>query len=298
MQWQVNIGLYCNQACNHCHVESSPKRTEMMDRRVAEKCIDLLARSPSVQTLDITGGAPELNDNFRYMVTEGRRLGREVIDRCNLTVLSEPGQEDLGEFLAANKVRIVASLPCYSAKNVDLQRGSGVFNRSIRGLLLLNQLGYGQKGSGLVLDLVYNPLGAFLPPEQSALEAAYRRQLETDFGITFNNLYTLTNMPIKRFADQLARRGELTAYMDLLVRNFNPAACLGVMCLDLISVDHRGVLYDCDFNQQLAMRVDGPARTIFDVQSLDALVGGKVATDSHCFGCTAGMGSSCQGATV
>jgi radical SAM/Cys-rich protein len=269
----------------------------MMNRNVAERCIKLLEMSPSVKTLDITGGAPELNENFRYMVTEGRRLGKEVIDRCNLTVLSEPGQEDLGSFLAENKVRVVASLPCYSAKNVDIQRGSGVFSRSIRGLLLLNQLGYGQEGSGLILDLVYNPLGAFLPPEQSALEATYRRQLEADFGISFNNLFTLTNMPIKRFADQLARRDELVPYMDLLVRNFNPAACGGLMCLDLVSVDHRGALYDCDFNQQLATRMVLP-RTVFDVASLDELVAAPVATDSHCFGCTAGMGSSCQGATA
>ena len=269
-----------------------------MDRSVAARCIELLAKSPSVQTLDITGGAPELNENFRFMVEEGRRLGKEVIDRCNLTVLSEPGQEDLGSFLASNKVRVVASLPCYSEKNVDLQRGSGVFSRSIRGLLLLNQLGYGQAGSDLVLDLVYNPLGAFLPPEQSALEAAYRRQLEGDFGITFNRLFTLTNMPIKRFADQLHRRGELAQYMDLLVRNFNPAACGGVMCLDLVSVDHRGRLYDCDFNQQLATRMVGPERTIFDLKSLDELIGSGIATDSHCFGCTAGMGSSCQGTTA
>jgi radical SAM/Cys-rich protein len=270
----------------------------MMDKRVAEKCIELLGKSPSVQTLDITGGAPELNDNFRFMVTEGKRLGKEVIDRCNLTVFSEPGQEDLGSFLAENKVRVVASLPCYSEKNVDLQRGSGVFSRSIRGLLLLNQLGYGQPGSGLTLDLVYNPLGAFLPPEQTALEATYRRKLEADFGISFNNLFTLTNMPIKRFADQLHRRGELAQYMDLLVRNFNAAACGGVMCLDLVSVDHLGRLYDCDFNQQLATHMVGPGRTVFDLESLDDLVGSAIATDSHCFGCTAGMGSSCQGTTA
>lgn len=206
---QVNIGLYCNQACNHCHVESSPKRSEAMQADVAMRCIELLKSSPAVHTLDITGGAPELNPQFKFLVEEGRRHGVEVIDRCNLTVLSEPGQEGLASFLAENRVRIVASLPCYSEKNVDTQRGSGVFEKSIEGLMQLNQLGYGQEGSGLSLDLVYNPLGAFLPPEQGGLEANYKKKLMEDYGIVFNNLFTLSNMPIKRFADFLHRRGEL-----------------------------------------------------------------------------------------
>eukprot|EP00287_Rhodomonas_sp_CCMP768_P032628 CAMPEP_0202853586 /NCGR_PEP_ID=MMETSP1389-20130828/90556_1 /ASSEMBLY_ACC=CAM_ASM_000865 /TAXON_ID=302021 /ORGANISM="Rhodomonas sp., Strain CCMP768" /LENGTH=373 /DNA_ID=CAMNT_0049532137 /DNA_START=69 /DNA_END=1190 /DNA_ORIENTATION=- len=311
---QMNIGLYCNQACNHCHVESSPKRTEMMSEQVAKRCMELMERTPSIQTVDITGGAPELNAQFKYLVTEGRRQGKEVIDRCNLTVLSEPGQEGLAEFLAANQVRVVASLPCYSEKNVDTQRGKGVFAKSIQGLLQLNQLGYGVEGSGLTLDLIYNPLGPFLPPEQSALEVKYRQQLADDFGIQFSNLFTLSNMPIKRFADFLHRRGELAQYMDLLVRNFNASTLTGLMCVDLVSIGHDGIVYDCDFNQQLAIPTpfqDAPlaggdpgnlklkgGKTVFDVEGFAELVGRDVAVDNHCFGCTAGNGSSCQGATV
>lgn len=297
---QMNIGLYCNQACNHCHVESSPKRSEMMTEDIARRCMHLMEQTPSVSTLDITGGAPELNSQFRYLVSEGRRQGKEVIDRCNLTVLSEPGQEDLAQFLADNRVRVVASLPCYSEKNVNTQRGSGVFDKSILGLLKLNQLGYGVEGSGLHLDLIYNPLGAFLPPEQAALEAKYRTELADNFGIVFSNLFTLSNMPIKRFADFLHRRGELADYMDLLVRNFNPATVDGLMCTNLVSVGYTGAMYDCDFNQQLAthMVLGKDGATVFDVESLDELRQLKVATDNHCFGCTAGNGSSCQGATV
>ena len=281
---QLNIGLYCNQACNHCHVESSPKRMEMMSEDVARRCMQLMARTPSVHTLDLTGGAPELNDQFRYLVTEGRRQGKEVIDRCNLTVLSEPGQEDLAQFLADNQVRVVASLPCYSEKNVNTQRGTGVFDKSILGLLKLNQLGYGVEGSGLSLDLIYNPLGAFLPPEQGALESKYRQELADNFGIVFTNLFTLSNMPIKRFADFLHRRGELATYMDLLVRNFNPATVGGLMCTNLISVGHTGEMFDCDFNQQLATQMAlGPGEggkadgaTVFHVESLDELRGLQV----------------------
>ncbi|KAJ1475153.1 hypothetical protein T484DRAFT_1634310 [Baffinella frigidus] len=304
---QLNIGLYCNQACNHCHVESSPKRKEMMSAEVAQRCVELMEACPTVHTLDITGGAPELNDQFRYLVKEGRRLGKEVIDRCNLTVLSEPGQEDLAAFLAENKVRVVASLPCYSEKNVDTQRGRGVFDKSIHGLLQLNQLGYGVPGSGLSLDLVYNPLGAFLPPEQTALEAQYRAKLAEDFGIVFTSLFTLSNMPVKRFADFLHRRGELQQYMELLVRNFNVATVPGLMCTNLVSVGWDGKIFDCDFNQQLAIpMLQGDAATlkvagfptVFDVAALADTVGCKVATDGHCFGCTAGNGSSCQGATA
>ena len=281
---QLNIGLYCNQACNHCHVESLPKRMEMMSVDVARRCMQLMARTPSVHTLDLTGGAPELNDQFRYLVTEGRRQGKEVIDRCNLTVLSEPGQEDLAQFLADNQVRVVASLPCYSEKNVNTQRGTGVFDKSILGLLKLNQLGYGVEGSGLSLDLIYNPLGAFLPPEQGALESKYRQELADNFGIVFTNLFTLSNMPIKRFADFLHRRGELATYMDLLVRNFNPATVGGLMCTNLISVGHTGEMFDCDFNQQLATQMAlGPGEggkadgaTVFHVESLDELRGLQV----------------------
>jgi len=297
---QMNIGLYCNQACNHCHVESSPKRQEMMSEEVARRCMQLLEKTPSITTLDLTGGAPELNSQFRYLVTEGRRQGKEVIDRCNLTVLSEPGQEDLAQFLADNKVRVVASMPCYSEKNVNSQRGSGVFDKSILGLLRLNEIGYGVEGTGLNLDLIYNPLGAFLPPEQSALEAQYRTELAEHFGIVFNSLFTMTNIPIKRFADFLHRRGELAKYMELLVRNFNPATVKGVMCTNLVSVGYTGKMYDCDFNQQMDanMVLENSAKpkeegsSVFDLESLDQLRGSKVATDNHCFGCTAGNGSS------
>lgn len=311
--FQLNIGLFCNQACSHCHVESSPQRKEMATREVAERCMEIIKNSPSVTTLDITGGAPELNDNFRYMVEQGRALDLDVIDRCNLTVLEEPGQEDLAEFLAKNKVHVVASLPCYSPKNVNMQRGSGVFDRSIRGLMKLNALGYGKPGSGLKLDLVYNPVGGFLPPEQAALEAKYKEELDETFGIQFNNLFTITNMPIKRFADFLYRRGELQEYMELLVRNFNAAACTGLMCKDTINVGWDGRIFDCDFNQQLELGM-GTAGTnagaseklravhdgysIFDVDSVDDMQSTDIVLESHCYGCTAGNGSSCQGATA
>ncbi|GAQ78074.1 hypothetical protein KFL_000070430 [Klebsormidium nitens] len=296
---QLNIGLYCNQACAHCHVESSPLRTEQMDERVARKVVEVLDRSPEIHTVDITGGAPELQPQFRYLVTEARRQGKEVIDRCNLTVLYEPGQEDLVDFLADNQVRIVASMPCYGPKNVDDQRGRGVFEKSIQALLDLNARGYGKEGSGLLLDLVYNPIGGFLPPLQSSLEAAYKDELSKTYGITFNSLFTITNMPIKRFADHLSRKGELQAYMELLVNNFNPAAADSVMCRDLISVGWDGTVYDCDFNQQLALGMPpGLPKSIFDIDSTASLLGARIATDNHCFGCTAGHGSSCTGAVA
>eukprot|EP00891_Asterochloris_glomerata_P004575 jgi/Astpho2/4575/e_gw1.00067.422.1_t len=302
--FQLNIGLYCNQACSHCHVESSPRRTEMMDRATAEQCVRLMAASPeTVRTVDITGGAPEMNSQFRYLVQEARRLGLEVIDRCNLTVLLEPGQEDLVSFLAQHQVRIVASLPCYSEQNVDQQRGSGVFQRSIRGLQMLNEAGYGQPGTGLHLDLVYNPNGIFLAPQQNTLEAAYKQELKEAYGITFNNLFCLNNMPIKRYVDYLQRRGKLEEYMQLLVESFNVAAADGVMCRDTVNVGWDGLLFDCDFNQQLdmGMKIKGHAEqerlSVFHIEHLSELTGANIAVDNHCFGCTAGAGSSCQGAT-
>ena len=243
---QINIGLYCNQACGHCHVESSPLRTEeMMTAKTAAQCLELLRTTPSITTLDITGGAPELNDNFRYLVRMARamRPDLDIIDRCNLTVLQEPGQEDLVEFLKENNVHIIASLPCYSEENVDTQRGRGVFERSIAALLALNDAGYGSptnKKGELELDLVYNPLGAFLPPDQAKLEVQYKERLDDNFGILFNQLYTITNMPIKRFADFLHRRDELKEYMNLLVRNFNRDTVPVLMCLDTISVGWDG----------------------------------------------------------
>ncbi|HWP65350.1 MAG TPA: arsenosugar biosynthesis radical SAM (seleno)protein ArsS [Candidatus Limnocylindria bacterium] len=296
---QVNVGKLCNQACHHCHVEAGPKRPERMGEAVASRVLELLAASPSVETLDVTGGAPELNPCFRRLVAEARRLGRRVIDRCNLTVLFEPGQDDLPEFLAAHGVDVVASLPCYTAANVEAQRGHGVFDKSIRALQRLNALGYGG-GRGLRLDLVYNPVGAFLPPAQAELEARYREELQQSFGIVFDRLLTITNMPIKRFAEALARQGAAAAYQSLLVNHFNPETVGGLMCRSLVSVGWDGRLYDCDFNQMLELPLaDGRAgtpRTVWDFGTLDETAGLPVATADHCFGCTAGAGSSCGGA--
>ena len=293
---QVNVGLYCNQACTHCHVESSPKRTETMDDATAQRVLELLAASPSVQTIDITGGAPEMNAAFRTLVAGARALGKEVIDRCNLTVLCEPDMEWLPAFLAEQRVRVVASLPCYSEKNVNAQRGNKVFSRSILALQALNALGYGAPGSELKLDLVYNPGGAFLPPPQESLREAYAERMRDDFGITFNELFTMTNMPIKRFADQLYKQGKLSEYMQLLVDNFNDETVPSTMCRSLVSVRWDGVMYDCDFNLALGVPLGanqpGVMGSIYDISSLDELEGAAVASSNHCFGCTAGMGSS------
>jgi hypothetical protein len=391
---QLNVGLRCNQACSHCHVESSPLRTEEMSERVAQRCLELLSRAKErgLTTLDLTGGAPELSPQFRPLVRAATSMGVQVIDRCNLTILTEPGQEDLAQFLAENEVRVVASLPCYGEKNVDAQRGRGVFERSIEGLRMLNAVGYGAEGArkdlevvlaggnggqegaaaaaaaaatnahptngtpapppapapALRLDLVYNPGGAFLAPPSSSLEPAYRRELREGYGVEFDSLLCLNNLPIKRFADWLARQdgggakgkatsggggsgggsgGGTEAYLRLLVDAFNPAAVSGLMCRDTVSVSYDGTLYDCDFNQQLAMAMaatglgggggdddeDGGAAegtasssssskrrralTVFDIEDLSELEGRLVATDAHCYGCTAGQGSGCQGAT-
>jgi radical SAM/Cys-rich protein len=293
---QVNVGRRCDLACHHCHVEAGPKRTEAMSARTADRVLELLARGPELAALDLTGGAPELHEVFRPLVRGARALGRRAIDRCNLTVLDLPGQEDTAEFLAEHAVRIVASLPCYTAGNVDRQRGRGVFERSIAALRRLNALGYGRAGSGLELDLVYNPLGAELPPPEAELEARYRAELRERFGVTFGRLLTLTNMPIKRFAHQLEREGRAAEYMGLLVNHFNPATVPGLMCRDLVSVGWDGALYDCDFNQMLEIPLGGRARSVFEVDSLASLAGDGIATAAHCFGCTAGAGSSCGGA--
>lgn len=304
---QLNIALYCNQACNHCHVEASPRRKgEMMDKETADRCLHLLANSPSVHTLDLTGGAPELCPEFRYLVTQARKMRSDlkIIDRCNLTVLLEPGFEDMVEFLVENKVDIIASLPCYTTKNVNLQRGSGVFDRSIRALNMLNGAGYGKEGTGLEMDLVYNPLGGYLPPPQAELELKYKEELWDNFGIEFNKLFCITNMPIKRFVDFLSRRGELEDYIELLIRNYNVYTMDNLMCRDVLSVNWKGELFDCDFNQQLDISLPGVKRkhpekgkapTIWDIESADALKSNVIAVDNHCFGCTSGMGSSCQG---
>ena len=293
---QVNVGKRCNQACHHCHVDAGPNRTEIMNDATAARVIELLARNPQLAVLDVTGGAPELAGCFRELVTAARRLGRRVIDRHNLTVLFEDGQEDLALFLARQRVEVVASLPCYGAENVDAQRGAGVFEKSIAALRTLNALGYGRPESPLRLDLVYNPVGAFLPPRQDQLEAEYRERLGERFGITFHHLLTITNMPISRFAEQLAGTGEAERYMGLLVNHFNPATVPGLMCRELVSVGWDGRLYDCDFNQMLELPIGAPrAATIWDVDELAALDGAAIATGPHCFGCTAGAGSGCGG---
>ena len=293
---QVNVGLYCNQACTHCHVESSPKRTETMSTDTVDRILQLLAASPSVQTLDITGGAPEMNAAFKPLVEGATAMGLEVIDRCNLTVMMEPTMDWLPDFLTEHKVRVVASLPCYSQENVDTQRGGKVFERSIAGLQKLNALGYGTPGSGLTLDLVYNPGGAFLPPPQEMLQAKYAEELGDNFDIRFNELFTMTNMPIKRFADLLHKQNRLAEYMQLLVDAFNPGTVDSIMCRSLVSIAHDGSMYDCDFNQALAMPLQSgsakAATDIWSIDSLDELTNAGVHTGNHCFGCTAGMGSS------
>ena len=295
---QVNVTKRCNLACHHCHVESGPSRSEALDRGGAERILELLAASPKTEVLDLTGGAPELSPHFQTLVAGARSLGRRVIDRCNLTVFDEPGQQETPELLAAYGVEVVASLPCTAAETVERQRGRGVFDRSISALRRLNALGYGMTGTGLRLDLVYNPPGPSLPPEQAELEEHYRCELRARFGIAFDRLITITNMPIKRFAHDLARSGRHGEYMSLLVAHFNPSAVPALMCRTMISVDHEGRLYDCDFNQALEIRAPVLPRNIWELGSLDELSGTRIATASHCFGCTAGAGSSCGGALV
>jgi radical SAM/Cys-rich protein len=291
---QVNVGLRCDLACHHCHVEAGPKRTEALGEKLAARVLEVLANNPQLATLDLTGGAPELNPHFRTLVCSARALGRRVIDRCNLTVLFEPGQQDTAEFFAREGVDVIASLPCYTPANVDAQRGKNVYARSLAALRKLNALGYGRPGSGLTLSLVYNPLGAFLPAAQAQLEADYKRELGA-LGIAFDRLLTLTNMPIKRFARELARSGKHADYLSLLVNHFNPETVPALMCRTTLSVAWDGALYDCDFNQALALPLRGP-RSLFELEDVRALTGQPIATDAHCFGCTAGAGSSCGGA--
>jgi radical SAM/Cys-rich protein len=291
---QINVGKICNQACQHCHVEAGPKRTESMSLRTAERVLSLLKSSRSVEAVDITGGAPELNPNFRRLVADSRAQNLHVIDRCNLTILLEPGFEDLPTFLAGHRVEVTASLPCYTRDNVDAQRGRGVFEKSIEALQLLNQLGYGIDPE-LALNLVYNPLGASLPPPQYALEADYKQHLKKNLGIRFNRLFTITNMPIRRFADFLMRTGQHETYMKLLFDRFHAATVEHLMCRSLVSVGWDGQLYDCDFNQMLDMPVSKPV-SIWDIKSFDSAAFKPIATAHHCFGCTAGTGSSCGGA--
>jgi len=294
---QVNLGYTCNQSCKHCHVNAGPKRTETM---ALEHINDILSfiKNNNIKKLDLTGGAPELNIHFRYLVTEARALNTTVIDRCNLTILNEDGQQGLAEFLAENQVEVVASLPCYSKSNVDEQRGKGVFDQSITGLKQLNALGYGKKDSGLILNLMYNPTGAFLPPTQHSLEQEYKQKLFEDFEIEFSNLYTLTNMPIMRFGSTLISKGEFDTYMNLLKSSHSDDNLQTVMCKNLISIDWQGFIYDCDFNQMLDMPTSFSTKQKTHISELltNSLLDSPIQIGDHCYGCTAGSGSSCGGA--
>lgn len=292
---QVNLGYRCNQSCLHCHVNAGPGRKEMMDEEALELVLRVLAER-RIGALDLTGGAPELHCRFRDLVGKATALGARVIDRCNLTILFEQGQEGLAEFLACHKVEVVASLPCYLSENVDRQRGEGVFDRSIAALLQLNALGYGRESSGLILNLVYNPQGPSLPPDQVALQADYRRELSERYGIVFNRLLAIANMPIQRFGSTLISRGQFHDYLLLLKENFSAANAANVMCRNLVSVDWQGYLYDCDFNQQLGLALPGAGRPhLRDLLHAD-LQGNPIRVADHCHGCTAGQGSSCGGA--
>jgi len=308
---QINVGKMCNLACHHCHVEAGPTRQEIMTRSTMERILDWIDTHrqtglAKLETIDLTGGAPEMNPDFEFLVRELRERQLQVIDRSNLTILLQPGYEHMVEFLSVQQVQIIASLPCYLEDNVDQQRGKGVYDESIEALQRLNRLGYGQPDSGLTLHLVYNPVGFGLPGSQQALERDYKRHLQEHFGIVFNHLLTITNMPIKRFAHALRREGQYQAYMDKLIRAHDPANAGEVMCRSLVSVGWQGSVYDCDFNQMLLMPIDGPesdnehhveanSAKLWDMTP-EQLIGKDIRTDSHCFGCTAGAGSSCTGA--
>jgi radical SAM/Cys-rich protein len=291
---QVNLGKLCNQTCRHCHVDAGPDRREIMSRETVDECLRVL-RSTDISTLDLTGGAPELNPNFRYFVEAASKIGRRIIDRSNLTILVAPGFDDLPEFLAQHRVEIVASLPCYLEEICDRQRGEGVFEQSIDALCRLNALGYGMPESELQLTLVYNPIGTSLPPAQTQLEADYRSELSERYGISFTRLYTITNMPISRFLDDLLATGRFESYLRMLVDAFNPAAVGGVMCRTMISVDWQGHLYDCDFNQMLNLGLRNGLPTHIRDFDMELMAKRSIVTGRHCFGCTAGGGSSCQG---
>ncbi|MFL4982713.1 MAG: arsenosugar biosynthesis radical SAM (seleno)protein ArsS [Xanthobacteraceae bacterium] len=294
---QVNVGYRCNQSCVHCHVNAGPNRTEEMDGETIDLVLAFLERR-RIATLDVTGGAPELNRHFRRLVEAAREMGVRVMDRCNLTILDVPGEEDLAHFLAAQQVEIVASMPCYLLDNVDRQRGKGVFDGSIRGLQRLNELGYGRDETGLVLNLVYNPQGPSLPPAQGPLEADYKRVLGEEYGIVFNSLFTLANMPIQRFGSMLISKGQFDDYLALLRQAHRDENLAGVMCRSLMSVDYRGYVYDCDFNQMLDLPLTRGERERVHLSELldEDVTGNPIRVAGHCFGCTAGQGSSCGGA--
>ena len=294
---QINLGYKCNLACLHCHVNASPKRTELMDKETIDLIFDF-ADKTGASTFDVTGGAPEMNPHFKYLVERAKSNGLHIIDRCNLTVMEEPGYEDIGEFLAKHQVEIVASLPCYSEDNVDAQRGDGVFQSSIRVLQQLNKLGYGLDDSGLTLNLVYNPVGPSLPPGQEGLQQAYKERLYNDFGIQFNQLFTIANMPIARFGSTLVTKGEFDNYMSLLKNAYSESNLDNVMCKSLISIDYQGYVYDCDFHQMLNLPMGATNKVKTHLRDLfkKALTGQNITIADHCYGCTAGQGSSCGGA--
>ena len=294
---QVNLGYTCNQSCLHCHVNAGPKRTEQMTRQNIDHVIDFLKRN-NITFLDLTGGAPELNPDFRYLVTEASNQKVHIIDRCNLTILLEPGHEDLAEFLAFNKVEVVASLPCYLEENVDSQRGKGVYESSVHALKKLNELGYGKANTGLIINLMYNPTGFYLPPSQHILEQDYKRELKQRYDIVFNNLYTLTNMPIMRFGSTLISKGEFDNYMMTLKTAHQDINLQTVMCRNLISIDWQGFVYDCDFNQILNLPIDYKNNNRTHIGEINAqdIEGNTIVVADHCYGCTAGSGSSCGGA--
>ncbi|TGE20152.1 arsenosugar biosynthesis radical SAM (seleno)protein ArsS [Hymenobacter elongatus] len=295
---QVNVGKMCNQTCRHCHVDAGPDRTEIMTRATMQQCLDALRQTP-IEVVDLTGGAPEMNPDFRWFVEQISALGREVIVRCNLTIIvANPKYYDLPEFFARHRVRVVSSLPHFSAVRTDAQRGEGVFGRSIKALRMLNEAGYGVEGTGLSLDLVYNPSGAFLPGNQAALEREFKQRLVREHGVVFNSLLTITNLPISRFLEYLLDSGNYESYLDKLVQAYNPVAAANVMCRSTLSIGWDGQLYDCDFNQQLDLLVDGRAPQHIRDFDLAALNERSIVVNQHCYGCTAGAGSSCGGATT
>ncbi|OWY20709.1 DUF3641 domain-containing protein [Sphingobacteriales bacterium UPWRP_1] len=296
---QVNVGKRCNQTCAHCHVDAGPDRREAMSMETMQQCLNVLAQNPRVTTLDITGGAPEMHPLFKWLAEEATKLGKKVIDRCNLTIITANSQyRQLPQFFAANGIEVVSSLPHFGALHTNRQRGNGVFEASVEALQLLNEVGYGQEGSGLVLNLVYNPSGAFLPGSQQNLETEFKRQLHRKYGIVFNRLFAITNMPISRYLHFLLQSGQYEPYMQLLIDNFNPAAAKGVMCRNTISVSWEGFLYDCDFNQMLNLQVSAGAPQHISNFNLQQLNERQIVLNQHCYGCTAGSGSGCGGATA
>lgn len=290
---QVNLGYLCNLSCTHCHVNAGPRRTELMDRQTVDEILEYIDNHSAIHTLDLTGGAPEMNPQFRYLVTQALNRSVKVIDRCNLVILLEEGYQDMAAFLAENQVEIIASLPCYLEDNVDKQRGKGTFNASIKALQKLNELGYARDHSELKLNLVFNPQGATLPPDQKTLQQSYKEYLYEHYGIVFNQLFAMSNLPVQRFGSMLVSNGQFDAYLQLLKDNFQAENITSVMCKNTLSIDWQGFVYDCDFNQMLKLPLDGKKTHIKDIACLS---GNPITTLQHCYGCTAGQGSSCGGA--